>query len=152
MPRLPKHFVFEDLELSGPKVWPTLQAHDIPSRYIHQRPELTYLSARKEALARAEREDRDPADADRIRVTVVKKWKRETSRRRIRGQETRGYFVHSKHLPPKQDVREFLKELDSYLRRKLPKEPVPGLTVQLRFTQHYQARGKSLGSFQALWW
>ena len=152
MPRLPKHFEHEDLQLSGPRVWPTLHAHDIPSRYIHGRPELTYLSARKKALARAEREGRDPAEVDRIRVAVVRKTKRDTPRGPVSGDKINGSFVHTKHQPLEKDVPELLEELYRYLCRTLPKDPDPYLTVQLRFSQNNRPRSECLGSYQARWW
>ncbi len=50
MPRLPKHFEPEDMELSGPRVWPAAHARDTFARFYLHRPELYDLSARKEAL------------------------------------------------------------------------------------------------------
>ena len=71
MPRLPRHFEIDDLNFSGPHVWPSSSVRDTLARFIQRRPELTYLSARKEAMLVAEREGREPEAADRIRCTVV---------------------------------------------------------------------------------
>jgi hypothetical protein len=152
MIRLPKQFDPDDLEHSGPHVWPCIAAGDAPARFIHQRPELWYLSARRQALLDTERDGREPEAADRIRCTLVLIETRITSRRTIMRQETLGSFVHSRHLDDtEEDVQEFLIELDRFLRRCLTPEMDPTWSVQLQFSLYSQAKGKRLVTFQRPW-
>ncbi len=152
MARMPKHFEIEDFDLSGPKRWPVTHAMDTHARFLQHRPELYYLSARREAQAIAEHEGQDSAAADRIRCSVVLIWERETRRGPIKHQETIGSFVHSKTKDIEEDVSEFVLNLHRFLKRTISEEPDPYLTVQLQFAMRSGAKGKRLGTLQARWW
>ncbi len=151
MPRLPRHFEIDDLNFSGPHVWPSSSARDTLARFIQRRPELTYLSARKEAMLVAEREGREPEAADRIRCTVVLIDTIWTGKGKRKRQEKVSSFVHARTKPLDEDVPEFLIHLDRFLRRNLSLEPDPYLCVQLQFSLRSGARGKRLATFQAKW-
>ena len=152
MYRLPRHFQPDDLQLSGPQVWPCVTAGDAVARYIHQRPELAYLAARRQGLEDAEREGQEPEAADRIRCTAVLIETRATHRGPRKHQETLGSFTHTRHLDDDEDdVREFLVELDRFLRRHLTPGSDPTWSVQLQFALRSQAKGQRLVTYQRPW-
>ena len=152
MYRLPRQFEPEDLQLSGPHVWPRVNARDAPTRFIHQRPELAYLAARRQGLADAEREGREPEAADRIRCTAVLIETRTSHKGPRKHQETLGSFTHTRRLDDDEDdVREFLDHLDRFLRRCMGPGSDPTWSVQLQFALHSQAKGERLVTFQRPW-
>lgn len=152
MYRLPRQFQEDDLLLSGPHVWPRVNAGDAPARFIHQRPELAYLAARRQGLEDAERDGREPEAADRIRCTAVWIVTRTTHKGSRKYQQTLGSFNHTRRLDDDEDdVREFLKHLDWFLRRCMVPGASPYWSVQLQFALCSQARGARLVTFQRPW-
>jgi len=124
----------EDMEVSGPVVWPMVTTDSAVDRFVTRRPELPYLVARRRLVA--VREAAEAPVADRMGVRLRRHWVDDDgwhSDYLIR-------FTQVFDAERSTDVRRFLGTLRRLLRRTMPDRPLLNARVELRF---YDLRDKT---------
>ena len=125
----------EDMELSGPHVWPVIIADEAADRYIFRRPELGYLVALRRMKAhRSEIGEEKEVETVRIRINRLYKT---TKRKGIKGKKsiskTVRVFHHIRREDPTEDVVFFLEALRIHLRRTMKNQPLTNCSVSVVF-------------------
>lgn len=165
----------EDLQYSGPHVWPRLEALLTVDRFIFRRPEIAYLAARREVekFARELRPRESimpplpvvfgtietPTGSETPVVPamqeVVTKREIRIAIRQVKKEDSRimrtliGGFRHRVRSDMIEDVRTFLDELRTFLYRRVSIEPLPTVSISIDF--FLPRRIKKLATFQAYW-
>ena len=125
------------LDLSGPHVWPCLSADRVCDRFIHQRPEVRYLSAKAKLNHHVQKlVDKGVAvtcSEDRLAVSIIRRDLLGETGRTYRQRQTVGSFVHHFIDDPIEDVRTFLQNLRSMLARKMPDTSSFSISVEIIF-------------------
>lgn len=134
-----------DFEFSGPEIWPCVSAQDAWDRYIHRRPELAYLRAKRELNKSRSRAKEDLAEYIEIRMAYGhyqngsrQKWEQLQKWSRLINRDDESA-----------DVREFLDQLRDLLKRHVPNQPLPDCRISLRF--HDPTRGGANAGFLTSW-
>ena len=118
----------DDMAYSGPGVWPKIVAWEAYDRFIHRRPELVYLLARRKLEEGHWTTFGLPhTGLIRIRIGIVNK---NLKRKR---KQALGSFLHTIVDDREEDVRAFLNALRDNLCRHLPASSLPNIGVSLRF-------------------
>lgn len=136
----------EDLKYSGVHVWPKNMVDFAQDRYIHRRPELAYLVAKRRMIAERVKnnEDRDPAF---IQIRILRAYKDGGKKR---GDYTQKFSHQINYDDPEEDVREFLDRLRAQLKRCMPDTPLLNCSVVLRFYD-LDHKTQQLLSWRARW-
>ena len=140
------HVTDQDMAFSGPHVWPKLIVDHAQDRFIHQRPELSYLVAKRRMLEKREKnqEDQQP-EYIRVRILRVQTNKSKSSTKYAQ------QFSHPiNYEDPLEDVREFLQRLRKMLLRCMPDKPLLDCSLTLRFYD-LNCTTRQLLSWSARW-
>lgn len=136
----------EDLKLlSGPAVWPVISAEKACDRFIHKRPELWYLLAKKRQRELRGASGLEPAESIIIKIYEVGGRRRGASRR---AEGKIGEMEHFFSPNRRADVRRFLVALRSWLDKNQTDAPIVGVGVRLQF---FDRDIKYLSDFRTEW-
>jgi hypothetical protein len=134
------------LRYSGPEVWPKITAYEACDRFIHRRPEISYLKARSAFL------DNPEWDGLTILIQQVSKTRNKTNGKLNISKKTIAKFRYvptreNEEEDIKQDVMNFLETLRNILCRTLPSEPLFEKWICVSFKYRF----KYISSFQETW-
>lgn len=137
--------VEEDMALSGPHVWPRMTADRAVDRFIHRRPELAYLTAKRRiAEDRKKNENQERQALMRVRVSRVF-WSE--SRKHKSSYQKFGHIID--YEDPEEDVRKFLEKLRFHLKQYMPDSPMLNCSVQIRL--YDEGQNEATLSWQERW-
>lgn len=132
--------------LSGPIVWPHMAADHAVDRYIHRRPELAYLLARKRIDEIREKDGKTtPPTLVGVRFRRVY-W--DGGRHDRKGTQKFGHMIN--HEDPLKDVRRFLESLRVNLKRYMPDTPLYNCSMQLMFFD-WEKKNEQVLAWQEKW-
>ena len=136
----------EDVVLSGPHVWPNIDASLPIDRFIHRRPELAYLVAKKR-MHKARRKKGLKDDAPLINVRFRRNYWERGRIERNAGHKFGHMIDYDDEI---MDVKQFLQNLRRNVNRYMPNKPLFNCSLQLLFFD-YQFKNEQLLSWQEKW-
>lgn len=136
----------EDLEYSGPHVWPKITGERMSDLLIFKRPELAYL----EALRRKKRLE-EGSEPDEHILVVIRYKKYDEGEKKLSNVATATQKIwHHIKEDKTEDVRKLLMEMREVFERLMPDDPDPKVGVLILF--FIEKRWKqALSSFQSRW-
>lgn len=135
-----------EIALSGPHVWPQMGADHAVDRYIFRRPELAYLVARRRITEVRQKEGRE--EPQQLMSVHFRRIYWDGGRQDSKGGQRFGHMIN--HEQPLDDVRRFLQNLRTNLKRYMPDTPLFNCSMQLRFFD-WERKNDQVLAWQEKW-